>query len=151
MREVDPVCSAIASETAAGPVPDEPLGMVIHETGDEAVQAHSAAVDTLTDTLDAGAPTATLLLDSVVLHAIPACVTLNARVPIVIVPTRTADDGFGAAVYCTDPSPCPDVAEVTVSHDAPLVAVQGQLGDVATATDALVAPGPRLIDSGARL
>lgn len=145
------MCSATASDTAAGPVPEEPLGIVIHETGEEAVHAHSAAVDTLTETLDAGAPTATLLLDSVVLHAIPACVTLNARVPMVIVPTRTADEGFGAAVYCTVPSPCPGVAEVTVSHDAPLVAVQGQLGDVATATDALAAPGPRLIDSGARL
>jgi hypothetical protein len=125
--------------------------MVIHETGEEAVHAHSAAVDTLTDRLEAAAPTATLLLDSMVLHAIPAWVTLKARDPIVIDPTRTADVGFGAAVYCTVPSPCPELVEVTVSHDAPLVAVQGQLGDVATAIEALVAPGPRLIESGARL
>src|SRR5687767_1864645 len=142
VRETEPVFSATASVTVAGPSPPDPLGMVIQETGDDAVQAHSAAVDTLTDRLEAGAPTATLLLDSVVLQAIPAWVTLNARDPIVIVPTRTADDGFGAAVYCTVPSPCPEAVEVTVSHDAPLVAVQGQLGDVATAIDALVAPGP---------
>ena len=150
-RAVAPVFSATASETVAGPVPDEPLGMVIHETGEDAVHEQSSPVATMTDRVDAGEPTETLLLDRVFVQTLPACVTLNAREPMVSVPTRETDVGFAAAVYCTIPSPCPDVGEVTVSQDAPLDTVQAQSADVVTATDALVPAAEMLIESGARL
>ena|SRR5918993_2183583 len=151
LRAVAPVFSATASDTLAGPVPPEPPGKVIHETGDVAVHEQSSPVATMTDSVDAGEPTVTLLLDNVFVQTLAAWVTLKAREPMVSVPTRTADVVFGAAVNCTVPSPCPDVADVTVSQDALLETVHGQFADVTTATDALVAPAPRLIESGDRL
>ena len=98
VRTLDPVCSATVNETVPGPVPPGPLATLIHATGEEAVHAQSAVVDTLTDRADAAAPNATLLLDRAVVQTLPACETVNARVPIVRVPTRVADEGFGAAV-----------------------------------------------------
>ena len=150
LRAVAAVFSATASETEAGPVPPDPLGIVIHETGEDAVHEQSSPVATMTDRVDAGEPTATLLLDNVFVQTFAAWVTLNAREPMVSVPTRTADVVFGVTLYCTVPSPCPDVPEVTVSQDALLETVHGQFADVATATDALVPRAPRLIESGAR-
>ena len=89
----------MASDTVPGPVPLEPLDTPIQGTGDDAVHEHSAAVDTLTETLDGAALTETLLLDSVVPQEMPAWETLNTRPPIVSEPTREDDEVFGATEY----------------------------------------------------
>jgi hypothetical protein len=60
---------------------------------------HASPVETFTDTLDGAEPTDTLLLDSVVVHELPACETVNERPAIVSVPILANGDVLAAAVY----------------------------------------------------
>jgi len=67
----------------------------------------------------------------------PLCVTVNVPPATVIVPTRLAVVVLAATLYVAVPFPVPAPA-VTVIHDAPLAAVQGQPAGAVT----LMLPGP---------
>ncbi len=85
----------------------------------------AVAASTATFTLDPCAGTA---------EVAPGCVTVNVCSATVRVPMRGLALGLGAAVKLTDSFPIPVVGEVTVSHDALLVAVQGHAAALAVIT-----------------
>ena len=59
-------------------------------------------------------------------HEIPASVTVKVWPAIVTVPVRELVDALAATVTCTVPLPLPEVPELTVIHEALLVAVHAQ-------------------------
>lgn len=150
VRDVDPVYSEMDSVTVPRPDPVAPPVTAIQVAVDVAVQLQPSPVETLTDTLDGSVPTATLLLDSIVVHELPACETVNERPAIVSVPILANGDVFADAVYWTVPLPVPD-PDVTVSQAVLLVAVQAHVASLVTLTDSLVALDPMLIEVGLRL
>jgi hypothetical protein len=98
VRRLEPVCWAIESETVPGPVPLEPLAIVIHDTVDDEVQEQSVFADTSTGTVVAAEPSDTLLLESVVVHELPVCVTVKPRPPMLSVPTLVKPVALAATV-----------------------------------------------------
>ena len=69
------------------------------------------------------------------MQAAAACVTVKVIPATLSVPVRADVAVFAAAEKLTVPFPLPDVPAVTVSHDAPLVAVQAQPVAALTLTD----------------
>jgi hypothetical protein len=107
---------------------------VIHDTGEDDVQAHPGCVVTVTVPVPpaAGIVPATRVTANV--HDAPACVTVNVLPAMVSVPVRDADPVFGATVYVTEPLPLPAAPALIVIHVAALVAVHPQPDAAVTPT-----------------
>ena len=73
-----------------------------------------------------------------------ACVTVNVWPAMVRLPERAAPV-LAATLYVTDPSPLPLAPEVTVTHAAPLLAVQAQ----PVPADTAIVPVPPKAPTGA--
>lgn len=99
VRDVEAVCSAMPSDTVPEPVPLPPPVTAIHDADDVAVQEQLESAETLTDTVEGAAPTETLVLESVALHELAACVTVKPRPPIVSMPTRAKGAEFAVTEY----------------------------------------------------
>jgi hypothetical protein len=100
---------------------------VSHDASLEAVQPQLVPlVVTVNEPLPAVAGTNAVVDESVKVHGAPSCVTVKLWPPAVIVPVRDSEPAFAWKLKVTVPVPVPDGGE-TVSHAAPLVAVQAQL------------------------
>jgi hypothetical protein len=121
------------------PVPLVPPVSVIHVALLAADQLHPASVVTADDPVDAPAPTDTLDGEIEYVHGAADCVTVNVWPAIVSVPVRDEALGFDAILNVAEPSPLPDVAPTSVSHDALLAAVQAQPAGAATVAKPLPA------------
>ena len=80
------------------------------------------------------------------MHPAAACVTVKVIPATVSVPVRADVVVFAAAEKLTVPFPLPGVPAVTVSHDAPLVAVHAQPVATLTLTDPVDAAAPSAAD-----
>jgi hypothetical protein len=125
--------------TAPFPLPVAPVVTVIHELLLVAVHAQPFAVKTETEK-PFPPPAATDCEGglSEKEHG-AAWLTVNVSPAIVSVPVR-AMPVFAATLYPTDPLPLPLLPEVTVSHEALLLAVHVQPLAVVTATERLLPP-----------
>jgi hypothetical protein len=131
----DPVVVFPAAVTLTVPSPDPlaPLVTVSHDAVLVAVQPQPAAAVTATDALPPPTTMLRVVGETVNAHVMPGCVMVTACPATVSVAFRAAVVVFAVAVTLTVPLPDPLAPLVTVSHDAPLVAVQPQLAPAATA------------------
>jgi hypothetical protein len=99
---------------------------VIHDTLLTVVHAHPLEAVTL---VDPDPPAALTVCDEgeiVGVQDAPASLTVNVFPPIVSVPLRGVDVGFGSALKLTVPPPAPLAPAVIVNHPLLLAAVQLQ-------------------------
>jgi hypothetical protein len=131
----------IEIDTLPLPLPPAPEVMVIHEVLLDAVQMQPLVVDTLMDLLPPSLPTFTLSGETENEHVgrltTAAWLTVKGRPATVIVPLR-APPVLTATLNATDPLPVPLAPDVTVIHDAPLLADHWHPLCVVTAIE----PGP---------
>ncbi len=113
-------------------MPLAPEETVIHGTLLVAVHGQPSPVVTPTVFLAPPAGTLAPLDASAIAHPLP-WLTVNVWPPIVSAADRATLD-VAAAAYCTVPLPLPFAPDVTVSHDALLLAVHGHPSAVVTAT-----------------
>jgi hypothetical protein len=116
------------------PVPLAPAVTLIHESLLDAVHVQVLLVDTAIDPLPAGDSTLRVFGEIEYEHTSAACVTVNVWPAIVSVPDREPPT-FGRTRYATRPSPVPDAPDVTVIHEALLVAVHAHVFVVLTSTE----------------
>jgi hypothetical protein len=116
------------------------------------VAVHAQPVAAVTLTVPPVIPAAGTLAEAAAIvgaQGAPACVTVNALPPMVIVAERAVVVGFAVTLYETDPFPLPVAPALMVIQAALSVAVHAHpVGDV-TATVFVLAAKPRLADTGA--
>ena len=117
-----PVLTDTFKPTVAFPVPAAPDVTEIQVTLLVAVHGHVLTVDTLTE--PAPPVDSMFCVVGATVYEQAACVTVNAWVAIVSVPTRCAPT-FDAIVNATDPAPLPLAPDAIVIHAALLAAVHG--------------------------
>ena len=105
IRDIPVVFVASSTSTVPFPLPDAPLGNIIHDTVDDALQVHPWGAVTLIVCV----PPATFRLtgDTMTLQIAPAWVTCTALSAMVSVADRGEDEGLAATVRPTMPAPDP--------------------------------------------
>jgi len=106
------------------------------------VQPHPASVVTVDDPVDAPAPTDRLDGEIEYVHGAADCVTVNVWPAIVSVPVRNDALGFAAMLNVAEPSPLPDVAPTSVSHEVLLLAVHAHPIGASMVAEPLPAAAP---------
>lgn len=120
--------------TEPWPAPDPDPATVIHETALVAVQAHPSAVVTVM-VPDSPAPTAMRVIGVMEYeHAAPSWLTRKPWPATVTVAVRGVVPLFAATLKVTVPFPDPLEPPVTVTHGAPLTAVQVHPAGAVTVT-----------------
>jgi hypothetical protein len=132
-----PVFPATDRSTVPLPVPDAPFTIVIH--GAFGVVVHPHVVPDAVTAIDTGPPGSPTFCEVGLIEIVhgggaPACVTVNVRPAIVIVPLRAAVPLFAATLNCTLPLPVPELPPVMVIHETADDAVQPQLLPALTPT-----------------
>jgi hypothetical protein len=122
------------------PEPLAPLVIVNHDALLVAVQLHPVGAVTVIEAVPPAAAMVRAVLDSVYVHATPACVTVTVCPAIVRVALRDEVAVFAVAVTVTVPLPDPLAPLVSVSQLALLVAVQVQPAGAVTVTEPLPPP-----------
>jgi hypothetical protein len=143
VRWVVPVFAATV--TLADPEPVAAPLTPSHDALLDEVHAHDPPV--LTATLVVSPPAGDVRVAGLMLneHAgAPACVTVNVRPAIVIVPVRCEVLAFAATTTLTLPLPVPVMPELTVSHEALLVVLHVHRLVVVTATTVVSPPAGEL-------
>ena len=126
--------AATLKATLPLPMPDAPAVMIIHDTGLAAVHAHPIGAETVTEPRNPPAPDRSMLAPRLYVQGAPACVTGNARPPIVSVPVRGAEDGFAVIEKTTVWLPVPKRPLVIMSQSESLAAVHAQVAAEAIST-----------------
>jgi hypothetical protein len=131
--------------TLADPLPVAPLGTVSHDAFGVAVHGQNACVVIVAVTLPLGMHglTSTGATEYWQLPVSPDCLTVNRRSATEIAALRSVTSPFRATVYDTLALPEPWPPAVIVSHDALLLAVQGQLAAALTMNVPLPASFPK--------
>jgi hypothetical protein len=107
------------------PLPDPPLVIVIHDTGDEAVQPQPLPALTLTLPVPPSAGTVWLFDPIEYVHGTADCVIVAVFPPTAIEPFRTPPP-FAVTANDTVPLPDPDAPEAIVIHGVFELAVHAQ-------------------------
>jgi hypothetical protein len=129
-----PVLAATVSVTLPFPLPLPPP-TVIHAAGFAVDQAQPAPAVTLTDVVSPEAADERELEEIAYEQgAAASCVTLKVWPAMVAVPVRALVAVFAATARLTVPLPLPLAPLATLSHAAPLDAVQAQPAGLVTAT-----------------
>ena len=128
------VLAAAFRLTVPEPEPLAPVAIVSHEAPVVAVHEHPASVLTPTDAAPPAAGADCVAGDRVYEQLPAACETDTLCPPTLTVVERALVVEFCAAVRPIVPLPDPLPFDVTVNHDAPLVAVQLQPDCAVTAT-----------------
>jgi hypothetical protein len=133
LREI--VLVFAATLNPAGPLP-LPLGLVTVIQGAllVAVQPQPVVVVTVVDPVPPAAATVRLVGEIVKVHVWAGWVTVKVRPAIDSIVLRCVVPVLGATLKLTEPEPVP-LASMIVTHDAPLVAVHGQVVPVVSVVD----------------
>ena len=123
---VFPSLRATVNRTVPSPTPLCPDVIVIQDTWLVAVHAQPSVASTSTLLFPPPFLKSLLFRESSKLHTRRSCDTVNVRPAMVSVPVRVELPVLGATLKLTFPFPLPLAPEVTVIHDALLVAVHAQ-------------------------
>lgn len=143
-----PLFGATENATAALPLPDVLLEIVIQSAFDFAVHAQPVLVASAR--LPPPPADANDAVEGAIAyaHEMPACATEKVRPAIVSDPCRGAMAAFAATVKCTCPAPVPLAPVAIDSQSAFVVAVHAQPADTETDTSPLPLSAPKACDVG---